>query len=175
MRVWWWTSPRRSVCCALRLPPVRRRRGGPADRGGPASEALRALAAPDTRLDRVLEALERAAGAAPSVVAAVSGAVRRGGGVASAGAHARRSWAGQGAPGRGIKEKALAAHRRGLARVILPRENKKQVDEDLGDGLRRAVAVDYVERIDELLELALQPAPAVGGAAAAVPPAGRVS
>ena len=82
---------------------------------------------------------------------------------------------GQVLPVGGIKEKALAAHRRGLARVILPRENKKQVDEDLGDGLRRAVAVDYVERLDELLELALQPAPAVDGAAAAVPPAGRVS
>ena len=82
---------------------------------------------------------------------------------------------GQVLPVGGIKEKALAAHRRGLARVLLPRENKKQVDEDLGDGLRRAVAVDYVEWIDELLELALQPAPAVGGAAEAVPPAGRVS
>ena len=82
---------------------------------------------------------------------------------------------GQVLPVGGIKEKVLAAHRRGLARVILPRENKKQVDEDLGDGLRRAVAVDYVEWIDELLELALQPAPAVGGVAAAVPPAGRVS
>ena len=44
----------------------------------------------------------------------------------------------------------LAAHRCGLARVVLPRQNRKQVDEDLGDELRRAVAVDYVTRIDEV-------------------------
>ena len=60
----------------------------------------------------------------------------------------------------GIKEKVLAAHRPGLARVILPRQNRKQVDEELGDDLRRAVAVDYVTRVDELLDLALERAPA---------------
>ena len=72
----------------------------------------------------------------------------------------------------GIAEKVLAAHRCGLARVILPERNRKQVDEDLGDDLRRAVAVDYVTRVDELLELALQQLPA---ADAAVLPAGRSS
>ena len=41
-----------------------------------------------------------------------------------------------------------------------PLGNRKQVDEDLGDDLRRAVAVDYVAGIDELLELALQRVPA---------------
>ena len=45
----------------------------------------------------------------------------------------------------------------GLNRVLLPRQNRKQVDEDLGDNLRRVVAVDYVTRVDELLELALRP------------------
>ena len=43
--------------------------------------------------------------------------------------------------------------RYGLACVILPRQNK-QVDEELCDDFRRAVAVDHVMRIDELLELA---------------------
>ena len=72
----------------------------------------------------------------------------------------------------GIAEKVLAAHRRGLARVILPEHNRKQVDEELGDDVRSAVAVDYVTRVDELLDLVLQHLPA---ADAAVLPAGRVS
>ncbi len=67
---------------------------------------------------------------------------------------------GQVLPVGGIKEKVLAAHRRGLARVVLPLGNRKQVDEDLGDDLRRAVAVDYVAGIDELLELTLGRVPA---------------
>ncbi len=70
----------------------------------------------------------------------------------------------------GIREKVLAAHRCGLARVILPRQNRKQVDEGLGHDLRRAVAIDYVTWIDELLELAVRPAAAV-----TVTPPGRVS
>ncbi len=82
---------------------------------------------------------------------------------------------GQVLPVAGIKEKVLAAHRRGLARVILPLGNRKQVDEDLGDDLRRAVAVDYVAGIDELLTLALRRAPAPDAVAPAVTPPGRVS
>ena len=69
----------------------------------------------------------------------------------------------------GIEEKLLAAHRSGLAGVILPRGNQRDVDEDLGDELRRAVEVHYVTWVDELLALAL--APATSSAA----PAGRVS
>ena len=79
---------------------------------------------------------------------------------------------GQVLPVAGIAEKVLAAHRCGLARLILPERNRKQVDEDIDDELRRAVAVDYVTRVDELLDLALQQLPA---ADAAVVPAGRVS
>ena len=50
--------------------------------------------------------------------------------------------------------------RRGLARVILLLDNRKQVDKDLGDDLRRAVAVDYVAGIGEQLTLALGRVPA---------------
>ena len=74
----------------------------------------------------------------------------------------------------GIKEKVLAAHRCGLVHVVLPHQNRKQVDEDLGDDLRRAVEVHYVTQVDGLLDLALRRAPAAGEAAAAMP-AGRVS
>ena len=77
---------------------------------------------------------------------------------------------GQVLPVGGIKEKVLAAHRPGLTRVILPRQNRKQVDEELGDDLRRAVAVDYVTRVDELLDLALERAPAEADVEAACSP-----
>ena len=81
---------------------------------------------------------------------------------------------GQVLPVGAIKEKVLAAHRCGLTRVILPQENRKQVDEELGDDLRRAVKVHYVTRVDEVLEMALRPAPEAGDTAAAMP-TGRVS
>ena len=80
---------------------------------------------------------------------------------------------GQVLPVGGIKEKVLAAHRYGLARVILPRQNHKQVEEELGDDLRRAVDVDCVTRIDEVLDLALLRAPAADDVAVACTPAGR--
>ncbi len=48
----------------------------------------------------------------------------------------------------GIAAKLLAAHRAGIERVLLLRHNRRQVDEDLGDDLRRAVAVDYVTRTE---------------------------
>jgi len=73
----------------------------------------------------------------------------------------------------GIAAKLLAAHRAGIDRVVLPRRNRPDV-EHLGDGLRRVVAVDYITRIDELLELALHRTPAADTLAAATP-AGRVS
>ena len=84
------------------------------------------------------------------------------------------SLAGQVLPVAGIRERVLAAHRYGLARVILPSQNRKHVDEELGDGLRCADTIEYVTRIHELLDLALRPA-AAAGEAVAVTPAGRVS
>ena len=63
---------------------------------------------------------------------------------------------GQVLPVGGIREKVLAAHRCGLARVILPRENERQVDEELGDDLRRAVAIHYVAQVDDLLDRVLR-------------------
>ena len=60
----------------------------------------------------------------------------------------------------GIKEKVLAARRLGIFNVVLPKRNEKNVNEDLGEDLRRAMTVHYVETIGEALELALLPAPA---------------
>jgi ATP-dependent Lon protease len=57
----------------------------------------------------------------------------------------------------GIKEKVLAARRAGLHDVILPRQNEKNVNEDLTDELRKGLAVHYADEMDEVLALALTP------------------
>ena len=59
----------------------------------------------------------------------------------------------------GIKEKVLAARRLGVLNVALPRQNEKDVNEDLSPELKREMTVHYVSTIDEVLELALLPAP----------------
>jgi ATP-dependent Lon protease len=56
----------------------------------------------------------------------------------------------------GIKEKVLAARRAGIREVILPRQNAKNVNEDLAD-LRQDTAIHLVSTIDEVLALVLQP------------------
>jgi ATP-dependent Lon protease len=61
----------------------------------------------------------------------------------------------------GIKEKVLAARRQGLREVILPKQNDKNVKEDLSEELRRDVRVHLVSTIDEVVERALMPAPQV--------------
>ena len=58
----------------------------------------------------------------------------------------------------GIKEKVLAARRHGVFEVVLPKQNEKNVNEDLSEDLRRDMTVHFVSRIDEVLQLALQPA-----------------
>jgi ATP-dependent Lon protease len=62
----------------------------------------------------------------------------------------------------GIKEKVLAARRVGIREVILPRQNEKNINEDLTEELRRELTVHYVTSVDEVLLLALLPAAAPG-------------
>jgi len=57
----------------------------------------------------------------------------------------------------GIKEKVLAARRAGIREVILPRQNAKNINEDLTPELRKDLVVHLVGSIDEVLALALQP------------------
>ena len=57
----------------------------------------------------------------------------------------------------GIKEKVLAARRVGIREVILPKQNAKNVNEDLTPELRKDLIVHLVTSIDEVLALALQP------------------
>lgn len=102
---------------------------------------------------------------AAALVSALTGRVVRGD-VAMTG---EVTLSGQVLPVGGISEKLLAAHRCGLAGVILPRGNEREVDEEVGEELRRAVEVHYVTRLDDLLDLALEPVPSSAA------PAGRVS
>jgi ATP-dependent Lon protease len=57
----------------------------------------------------------------------------------------------------GVKEKVLAAKRLGIREVILPRQNAKNVNEDLTPELRKDLTIHLVSTIDEVLALALQP------------------
>jgi len=58
----------------------------------------------------------------------------------------------------GIKEKVLAARRYGIHRVIVPKQNETNVQEDLSDEIRRGLTVHFVTEVDEVLALALTPA-----------------
>ena len=62
---------------------------------------------------------------------------------------------GQVLPVGGIKEKVLAAHRAGLRTVIIPRRNEKDLD-DLPPDVRRDMNVVLVDRLDEVLAVALR-------------------
>src|SRR4051812_15988551 len=57
----------------------------------------------------------------------------------------------------GVKEKVLAARRVGIKEVILPKQNGKNIDEDLTPELRKGLVVHLVSTIDEVIALALQP------------------
>src|ERR1022692_1905385 len=59
----------------------------------------------------------------------------------------------------GIKEKVLAAKRAGVRDVILPAENKTNVEEDLTPEQLLGLTTHYVKTIDEVLELALPSSP----------------
>jgi ATP-dependent Lon protease len=60
----------------------------------------------------------------------------------------------------GIKEKVLAARRHGITEVILPRQNEKNIKEDLTEDLRRELTIHYVAHMEEVLAIALQPSSA---------------
>jgi ATP-dependent Lon protease len=64
----------------------------------------------------------------------------------------------------GLKQKVLAAHAAGLTDVILPERNRADLD-DVPEEVRDAMTFHPVMTIDEVLELALEPAPATAIAA----------
>jgi ATP-dependent Lon protease len=60
----------------------------------------------------------------------------------------------------GLKQKALAAHAAGLTDVILPERNRGDLD-DIPEEVREQMSFHPVMSIDEVLDLALEPAPKV--------------
>jgi ATP-dependent Lon protease len=59
----------------------------------------------------------------------------------------------------GIKEKVLGARRAGIRTLILPARNKKDLEEDIPEELRRDIEFHFVSDISEVLELALDGEP----------------
>ena len=55
----------------------------------------------------------------------------------------------------GIKEKFLAARRAGIETIILPAENRQDVEEELTPELMKGVTVHYASRIEDVLQVAL--------------------
>jgi ATP-dependent Lon protease len=55
----------------------------------------------------------------------------------------------------GIKEKFLAARRAGVQTIILPSENRQNVEEDLTPEMMEGVTVHYANRIEDVLQVAL--------------------
>jgi ATP-dependent Lon protease len=55
----------------------------------------------------------------------------------------------------GIKEKFLAARRAGIQTIILPAENRQDVEEDLTPELMQGVSIHYASRIEDVLAVAL--------------------
>jgi ATP-dependent Lon protease len=70
----------------------------------------------------------------------------------------------------GIKEKVLAARRAGISQVILPARNEKDLVEVRPDVLRD-LEFHYIERMSDILPIALKPRPPEEDTHAKVPPA----
>ncbi len=71
----------------------------------------------------------------------------------------------------GIKEKFLAARRAGITTIILPSDNRQDVEEDLTPEMTSGVEIHYAKHVEDVLAVALPlvvPHP-VGAAAAAEP------
>src|SRR4029450_2517592 len=58
----------------------------------------------------------------------------------------------------GLKEKALAAQRAGINRLIIPRRNERDID-DIPEPLRKKMKLTLVDTVDEVLESPLEGRP----------------
>ncbi len=76
----------------------------------------------------------------------------------------------------GVKEKVLAAYRAGLREVLMPKANEKDL-RDIPDEVKKSMAFTFASTMDEVLHIALMPAPgaALADAAPADNPAARAA
>ncbi|WP_458734730.1 endopeptidase La [Zobellella taiwanensis] len=58
----------------------------------------------------------------------------------------------------GLKEKLLAAHRGGIKRVLIPKENERDLEE-IPENVKQDLEIHPVRRIEDVLELALEQPP----------------
>jgi ATP-dependent Lon protease len=70
----------------------------------------------------------------------------------------------------GIKEKVVAAHAAGIRRVMLPARNRKDFD-DIPEEVRNQIEFIWLERVEEAVAAALDPAGAEKSAEALPSPA----
>ncbi|MPN44389.1 Lon protease [bioreactor metagenome] len=56
----------------------------------------------------------------------------------------------------GVKEKVLAAHRAGIKMILLPEENRKDLEE-VPETVRKDLEFHFVSRIEQVINLALLP------------------
>ena len=56
----------------------------------------------------------------------------------------------------GLKEKVLAAHRAGIKTVIVPEENRKDMDEDIPKEIKRDIKFVFAKTMDDVLKVALK-------------------
>jgi ATP-dependent Lon protease len=54
----------------------------------------------------------------------------------------------------GLREKVVAAHRANIRSIILPRQNEKDL-QDVPENIRSQMKFFFVDRIDQVLKLAL--------------------
>jgi ATP-dependent Lon protease len=59
----------------------------------------------------------------------------------------------------GLKEKVIAAHRAGIRQIILPKDNKKDL-EDIPQSVKKDLEFHFVSELDEVLKYALKAKPA---------------
>jgi ATP-dependent Lon protease len=55
----------------------------------------------------------------------------------------------------GLKEKVIAAHRAGIKTIIVPKDNKKDINDEIPANIRRDIEFIFVTHFDEVLKVAL--------------------
>ena len=55
----------------------------------------------------------------------------------------------------GVKEKTVAGHRSGLTQIVLPEDNRKDMD-DIPSNVKKDIKFIFADRVEEVLNVALK-------------------